>query len=212
MSNVNPALNSGAFVHSEALRQAVADRAVNEAVASSMRQAALNSGAAAGSTITARFEYRLSEDGSLQPVATQITAEAVPAISREESRRQGRNAARENTAERRQSFADLWRPRPRLSPSEEIAVFAGLADDASPFGVAPLRSQFTSSTALRNQPAWVEDENGELLEAEIIMPPSFAGFRSSFEQEQAQKRAVFLYTQADGLMGFEVDDLAGVAA
>lgn len=168
MTTLNALLNVS-FTSGEALRIAQAERGAQEVVANQLRQASTSTKFSAGTTITARYQYRVADDGSLIPLQTQISTNSQTEDARQGDRRSGRFFQR-NGNERAPTLANLVQPRARLSPTDEVALFAvrGITN--------PLRTQvLEQSTALASQPTIftpVQDENGNAVEAEVIALPS----------------------------------------
>lgn len=168
MTTLNASLNFN-FAASEAQRLAQAERNAQEVIANQLRQAATNSPFSPGTTVTARYQYRVADDGSLVPLQTQISTSVQPDDARRGDRRSGRFSQR-NSNERAPTLADLRSPRARLSPTEELALFAerSSAGQARP-QVLEQSASLSSELAL---PAQVQDENGDIVEAEVITLPS----------------------------------------
>lgn len=168
MTTLNALLNVS-FTSGEALRIAQAERGAQEVVANQLRQAAANAPFAPGTTVTARYQYRVADDGSLVPLQTQISTNVQPDDARQGDRRSGRFSQR-NSNERPQSLAGLLPPRASLSPTDELALFAvrGNTGQLRPQTLGQSTS-LSSSPAIRAQ---VQDENGDVVEAEVITLPS----------------------------------------
>lgn len=170
MTTLNSALNFN-FASSEASRLAYAERGAEEVVAAQLRQAAEQSKFTVGATITAKYQYKVAEDGSLIPLQTQVTTDAPDDALRHNGRR-NRQSLRQEFGERQPSFKDLSRPHAELSPADEIALFA----DAERFVPAPGMGQpsmqdvqeYTVVAAATTANAEVIDESGEQVEAEIL--------------------------------------------
>lgn len=128
MTTLNPALNYS-FVQGDALRVASADRGAEQLVASQLTAATLpQSKFAVGTTITARYQYKVAEDGSLLPLQTQVTTEPALEDALSGSGRRGqRQFVRDEAGERRPSFGNLSRPKPQLTPSDEVSLLASIA-------------------------------------------------------------------------------------
>jgi hypothetical protein len=171
MTTLNSALNFN-VASEQAARIAYAERGAEESVAAQLRQAAAAEPFKVGATITARYQYKVAEDGSLIPLQTQITTDV-----REEkqglannSRRNGRSSARDSS-EREPSLGDLRLPRAQISPSDEAVIFAVAGQTAdtimSDEQAATLNKTVAASTSSY---AEVVDEDGFPVQAEILTP------------------------------------------
>lgn len=174
MTSINPSINF-AVSSAEAARIAAAERGAEELVASQLRQAAEQKTFAVGSTITARYQYKVGPDGTLIPVQTQITTTAPEELNRKAGRN-GRQSLRDGLEERRPSFSDLAKPKPELSPTAESEIFAGLADEAANAAnylratLAALVNQTPASATVIEATADVRDEAGEAVDAQLLAP------------------------------------------
>lgn len=168
----NPALNLG-FAAEQAVRLAASIRGGEETIAVQLRQAAAESRLTVGTTITARYRYKVAEDGGLVPLQSQITTEAAEenlAVVADGGRRQ-RRALRGNAQGSPASFRDFIPPRPVLSPSDEASIFSALARSVLPsfaYGSFTPRVQTVASSAVAIAEA--SDETGSFVPAEIITP------------------------------------------
>ncbi len=168
MTTLNASLNFN-FAPGEAQRVAQAERNAQEVIANQLRQAAANAPFAPGTTVTARYQYRVADDGSLVPLQTQISTNVQPDDARQGDRRSGRFSQR-NSNERPQSLAGLLPPRASLSPTDEVALFAVRSSAGQTRAqVLEQSTSLSSSPAIRAQ---VQDENGDVVEAEVITLPS----------------------------------------
>lgn len=160
MTTLNTALNYS-FASAEAQRIAAAERGAEEVIANQLRQNAAREPFAVGSTITARYQYKVGQDGSLIPLSTQITTEApIDAKVTGLTARRQRYKPEDELDERRPSFGDLARPKATLNPSDEVTLFASLVDDQAEITAKP-----TSPIA-----AEVFDDLGAPVAAELIAP------------------------------------------
>lgn len=107
-----------------------------------------------GTTISARYDYRVGPNGQLVQTGTTITTRE--AQEREEQQRQ-RQAATQ-TDDRKQSFSDLAKPKAQLSPFDELALFAGQEDAAEP-GAQTITI-----------PNGAAEEDGTPIEVELLTP------------------------------------------
>jgi hypothetical protein len=165
--NLNYSALNFSFASAEAQRLAFAERGAEETVAANLRQAAQDGKYTIGATITARYQYKVAEDGTLVPTQTQITTGAPDDALTDTGRRAPRRSYRED--ERQPKFTDFLKPRALLSPSDELSIFASFAAAPTPFGI-PLRAQFSTAGFITQTTTQVTDENGETVEAELITP------------------------------------------
>jgi hypothetical protein len=166
MTTVSSALNYN-FAYAEASRIASAARGAEETVAAQLRQAAADAPFQVGSTITARYKYTVAEDGSLIPQQTRITTTAPDDATRNQNRKSQRQATRDGLDARRQSFGDLARPKPELSPTDELRLFAALEQVPSPLDLAQSAKTQPAAPVVQAK-AEVLDENGDPVEAELL--------------------------------------------
>ena len=172
MTTLNSALNYQ-FAYAESAKIAYAERGADEAIAAQIRQAAANAPYQVGSTITARYQYKVGPDGSLVPQQTQITHTAPEDDATFTGGRRQR-ANRED--ERRATLGDLARPKPELSPSDELSLFA--AAEAPHTVPVDVTDSAVPLSPIVQAKAEVLDENGESVEAELLT--------GNATQEQAQ--------------------------
>ena len=181
MTTLNAALNYG-FASSEAARIASADRGAQESIADQIKQASANSPYQVGSTITAKYQYKVGTDGSLIPQQTTITHTA--ADDENQSYNGGSRGRANRDDERRATLNDLVNPKPDLSPTDEVSLFASaVGSQAEPVDVTP-----SVSTSAPVQQAEVLDENGESVDAELITGTS----TSESEAQQPASNTSFL--------------------
>lgn len=193
MNVLNASLNFN-FASSEAARIAQAERGAQEAIANQLRQPAIYSPFAAGTTVTARYQYKVAADGSLVPLQTQITTDAPTDAGRVGDRRNGRPSQR-NNGERLATFADLLRTRVKLSPSDEVALFAvrGNAVQAREEAIQQSQTITANITAL----AQASDENGNAVEAEVI---TLRSRTEDIRQQRAQVSVAGLYARNNDIV------------
>ena len=179
MTTLNAALNYG-FASSESARIASAERGAQDSIAEQIKQASANSPYQVGSTITAKYQYKVGTDGSLIPQQTTITHTAA---EDDQSYNGGGRGRANRDDERRATLNDLVNPKPDLSPTDEVSLFASaVASQAEPVDVTPTVS------AAPVQQAEVLDENGETVDAELITNSS----TSESEAEQPANNTSFL--------------------
>lgn len=215
MTTFNPALNFN-FASAEATRLAYAERGAEDAVAAQLRQAnAEQSKFAVGSTITARYQYKVAEDGSLVPIQTQITTD-VPRDERQGLAQQGRRYPRQSLrdGERPPSFNDLATPKPLLSPSDEISIFAQLTQPVSSSvgnetlaDLPPLASLMLVATSV----AEAVDENGETVQAELLAPETPPSENRLSFTPRAQYSVATLYARNNDVV-YNMTPIAQLAA
>lgn len=182
MTITNPTLNLG-YAAEQAARLAAADRAGAESVAESLRQAA-GDGFKTGTTVTARYRYKVAEDGSFIPLQTQITTDDVAdSLSvRRDGKRNGQTQ-RQNSHDRAPKFRDYTSFRPQLSPSDEASVFSSLASAVPNFGFSSYAPKVSVRLNTNISAAEVQDETGNLVQAEVIAPKT--------ETTASEERAIF---------------------
>lgn len=207
-SVTNPAYSFG-FVSADSLRQASAERNVDDALANSIRQAAADSSLVTGTTITARYQFKVGQDGSLVPLSTQITT-AAPDAGEEEVGQGTRRGGRNN--QRFSNFTDLQKPKATLNPTEESAIFALSAQS---FAQSPiLKTQYSLSPIVSVASAAVEDESGTTVDAEIFAPvPEEAKItnNSAPYAPRAQSAVAGLYAR-NSSVGYSIEPLSHIAA
>ena len=129
-----------------------------------------------GSTITARYQYKVGPDGKLVPTQTQISTTGPEDALQSNAGRRNRQAFRDALDERRPSFGDLAKPKPELSPAAESEIFAGVADELAVAAntlratLAALVNQSTADGNLVEAKADVVDESGEAVNATLLAP------------------------------------------
>jgi hypothetical protein len=175
MTTITPSLTF-ALSAAEAARVAAAERVAEDVVANQLKQAAQQATFAVGSTITARYQYKVGADGALVPTQTQITTTGPEDALQSNVGRRNRQALREGLDERRPSFADFAKPKPELSPTAETDIFAGVADEAAVAAttlratLAALVNQTPASDRLVEANAEVSDETGAAVAATLLAP------------------------------------------
>lgn len=196
MTTLNAALNYN-FASTESNRIASGANGAQDSIAEQIKQATANSPYQVGATITAKYQYKVGEDGSLIPQQTQITHTA-PDEDAFSNSGGGRQRAYQND-DRRSSLSDLVNPKPELSPTDEVSLFATAASaQTAPIDVTP------TVNAATPQQAEVLDENGETVDAELItgnttseteaQQPTGGSFLSLLAQ-RAQTAAANLYAR-----------------
>ncbi|MFZ4540340.1 MAG: hypothetical protein ACOYNL_00840 [Rickettsiales bacterium] len=177
MTSINPSLFGLNMASAEAVRIAAAERGAEEIVAAQLRQAAEQSKFTVGATITARYQYKVGPDGSLVPQQTQVTTTAPEDETTRNQPRRSRDSLRESLEDRRPRFTDLAKPKPELSPTEELALFAAEQEGTEHHPITPLPAQL-AQLAGQTPPVQVltvitaeaSDENGDAVEAELLTP------------------------------------------
>jgi len=207
MTILGSALNYN-FASAEAARIAQAERGAQETIATQLGQAGAASPFVVGTTITARYQYKVAEDGSLVPLQTQITTDIPKDGSpTDPNRRNGRNLQRRD--ERQPTFADIARPRVSLSPSDELAVFGAFSNGGQTTQQAALQQQLAAAFSPLNITAQASDENGEPVEAEVLT------FRrentNAAEQRRAQYSVATLYARNNDVV-YNVTPISQLAA
>jgi hypothetical protein len=171
MAGLNTSLNYGA-VGAEASRLAQSQqlRVQEEAVASQLRTSFGTAMPEPGSVITAKYQYKVAADGSLYPTQTRITTEAAEPESLRDKRlgEKRRNPNREADG-RQATLANISRPRPELSPADELALFAmGAQSRLSSIGASSDNALAAVTAALVQGEG--EDAAGNPIETEILPP------------------------------------------
>lgn len=204
MTTLNAALNFG-FASTEGARIAQAERSAQEAIAARLSEAAAATPFAAGTIVTARYQYRVGVDGNLLPIETQITTTPSRDGGRVEGdRRTNRQLQRDD---RRPSIADLLRPRPSLSPSDELAVFAAI--DGRGQGAEDIaQQQGLLTNPSSTLAAEVSDETGQPVEAEVL---TFRPRGRDARQQQAQVAVASLYARNNDVV-YNVSPISQLAA
>lgn len=176
-----------------------------------------------GTTIIARFQYKVGQDGSLFPTQTDLTTETNSAelspIKRDGQRRPGNFLRQFASEQRQQTLADIAKPRPQLSPSDEIRLFAAASDNlrnplaaATDIGVA----QTVASATLFGQAV---DEQGTAVNVEILPPQGAAnneittpqGTRVLSLAARAQASVASLYARNNDVV-YNAEPLSQLAA
>ena len=175
MTTINPSLT---FIVStaQAERAAAAERQAQDVLAAQLNQAAEQAKFAIGTTITARYQYKVGLDGALIATQTQISTNAPDDALQSNAGKRNRQALREGLDERRPSFTDLAKPKPELSPKDESEIFAQVADEAAAAAnylratLAALVNQSPAADSLIEATADVRDESGAVVNATLLAP------------------------------------------
>lgn len=211
MTNLNTASLFSFAASGEAMRIATAERGAEETVAAQLRSAANNTPFPIGSTVTARYQYKVAADGSLVPTQTQVTTEVEDETVDSNGRRSQRQLYRENENQGRASFADILRPKPSLSPSDEIAIFATLNNAQIEKNEARIAALQASTP---DAPAFAEavDSDGMPVLAEILTPQTARaeGPKPAFSPS-AQFSVATLYARNNDVV-YNVTPIAQLAA
>ncbi len=174
MTSISPVL-SFVVSPSQVDRAGAAERQAEDALATQLRQVAEQGKLAVGSTITARYQYKIGPNGALIPQETQITTTVDDALQSNSGKR-NRQAFRDALDDRRPSFADLAKPKADLSPTDETEIFAGVADELASAAnqlratLAALVNQTAASDNVVEAKAEVLDESGEAVNATLLAP------------------------------------------
>lgn len=161
------------YASAEAARIAFGQRGAEDVVAAQLKQAAVEA-LKVGSIITARYRYRVGDDGALSQLQTQITADAPDDESGSgAARRDGRASFLRHPMKREPEFSDLAQPRPQLSPADELSIFAVPAQSGINRFVdrstnTPPRAGDYASLTFTDVEAI--DAKGQQITAEIIVP------------------------------------------
>lgn len=156
-----------------------------------------------GSIVTARYQYRVGPDGALLPIETRITTESADSAltnrDLEGDARPDRRALRQQRDERPQSFADIARPRPQLSPAEEVVLFAVASREEVARPRAPLGASAPASPAQGEAVA----EDGSAVDVEILTANTLIGNASDARAAiaaQAQTTVATLYARNNDIV------------
>lgn len=174
MTSISPVL-SFVVSPSQVDRAGAAERQAEDALATQLRQVAEQGKLAVGSTITARYQYKVGPNGALIPQETQVTTTVDDALQSNNGKR-NRQAFRNALDDRRPSFADLAKPKADLSPTAETEIFAGVADELASAAnqlratLAALVNQTAASDNVVEAKAEVLDESGEAVNATLLAP------------------------------------------
>jgi hypothetical protein len=174
MTSINPALS---FVVSPSLvdRAGAAERLAEDALAAQLKQAADQANLVVGTTITARYQYKVGPNGTLIKQQAEISATVDDALQSDAGKR-NRQALRDTWEDRRPTFADLAKPKADLSPAAETEIFAGVADELAQAAnqlrvtLAALVKQTAANEGLVELKAEVLDESGEEVNATLLAP------------------------------------------
>ena len=174
--------------------------------ANALRFSAAGSSLAVGSTITARYQYKVAADGALLPLTHDIIAEPPRDQARREEavdRRKQRQPGRDGLEEGRARLGYLARPRASLSPSDELAIFAALNADDRPQPAQGL-SSLAPHAKLAHTPGVVDavDENGEAIDASLLTysPGAAKDFVSPSLATRAQIQVAGLYARNNDIV------------
>ena len=214
MTTLNSALNFN-FASAEAARIAYADRGVEDTIAAQLKQAAANAQFQVGATVTARYQYKVAEDGSLVPTQTQITTTAPDDATRGGSGRKGQRQALRDGSDRRPTLGDLAKPKAELSPTDELSIFAASGEAPSPLSAQAAVQSEQDVSPSSPIAAEVLDENGQPVEAQLLR---FTGGQAAPEKPasaafsaQAQFTVAGLYARNSNV-AYTVTPLASFAA
>ena len=207
MTTLNAALNFN-FASAEASRIASAERGADDTIAAQIRQSGSDSAFQAGTTITARYQYKVAEDGSLVPTQTQITADA-PDNATQGGSRQRNRAYRED--DRKATLGDLAKPKADISPSDEVALFSG--EQAAPTVAVNAAAQqpIEAASAVVSSEAEVLDENGDPVEAELLKSNSDSASGAGTFTYRQQYAVAGLYARNSDI-AYNITPLAAFAA
>jgi len=171
MAGLSTYTNYGS-VNTEALRLAQAQqqlRGQEDAVAAQLRQTFGERVVEPGTTITAKYQYKVAADGSLYPTSTKITTEVTePESSLDKQANQKRSGSRrQNDA----TLADVTRPRPDLSPTDELALFSNSIPATRLTSIPPANNDNVSATVISaTVQGEAEGADGEKIDVEILPP------------------------------------------
>ena len=157
-------------VNTEALRVAQAQqlRGQEDAVAAQLRQTFGERVVEPGTTITAKYQYKVAADGSLYPTSAKISTEVTePESSLDKQANQKRSSSRrQNDA----TLADVTRPRPELSPSDELALFSNSIPATRLSSIPPANNNVAATVVSATVQGEAEGADGEKIDVEILPP------------------------------------------
>ena len=163
-------------VTSEAARIAQAQqlRSQEDVVAAQLRQTFGERGAEPGTTITAKYQYKVAADGSLYPTSTKITTEVTdPESSLDKQASQKRSGSRRQSSDA--SLAGVSRPRPELSPTDELSLFSDVNLATRLTSIPPANNDNVSATVVSaTVQGEAEDADGAKIDVEILPPQAQA--------------------------------------
>ena len=166
---------SYAFLNPEALRASQAQqlRGQEDAVANQLRASFGDGLAEPGTVITAKYQYRVGADGALYPIQTKITTEA--AQQPESALDKQANQKRSNDSRRQSNtLADVTRPRPELSPTDELSLFSDINLVTRLSSIPPANNNVAATVVSSTVQGEAEDANGEKVDVEILPPQAQA--------------------------------------
>lgn len=130
-----------------------------------------------GSTITARYEYKVGSDGTLYPTQTQITAEAPSGRKADDATDEKRGGNFQRTLARGRAaprFADFSPIRAVLSPLDELALYGEKAEGQAAPTPEPTQPEanFTATNAspANALSAQAAGEDGKPITVEVLPP------------------------------------------
>ncbi len=187
---------SYSYVNTEALRVAQAQqqlRGQEDAVAAQLRQTFGERAVEPGTTITAKYQYKVAADGSLYPTSTKITTEvSEPESALDKQANQKRSGSRRQSADA--TLADVTRPRPELSPSDELSLFSDVNLATRLSSIPPANNNVAATVVSATVQGEAEGADGEKIDVEILPPQAQSG--ASSEKNAANSPLVNLTARA----------------
>jgi len=150
------------------------------------------SGLKEGTSVSARTDYKVGPNGQLVPTNTTVTIGTTPDSAGLRNPRSG------VIDERPKSFSDLLKPKPALEPADEALLFAATAKQED-------ENNSPNTTILQNA---AEDENGEVLDVEVIVPGKATAPELSAQRQQAASN---LYARNNDII-YSIDPAVQFAA
>jgi hypothetical protein len=149
-------------------------RGQEDAVANQLRASFGDGLAEPGTVITANYQYRVGGDGALYPIQTNITTEAAQRPDLAQNYPDRPDSHKRSNDPRRQSnghsatLADVTRPRPELSPSDELSLFSDVNLATRLSSIPPADSNAAATVVSATMQGEAEDANGAKIDMEIL--------------------------------------------
>jgi len=173
MAGLSTSLNYSAY-SADASRLAITQqlRGQEDVVATQLRNTFGDGVPAPGTTITAKYQYKVGADGALYPIQTRITSELQePESALNKRPNERRSPNRQQAEDHSAALANISRPRPQLDPSDELALFSVASQTRlSTIGAAPDNALATVAAAIVQGEG--EDADGAPITTEILPPQS----------------------------------------
>lgn len=192
VSSISSSLNSLLATNFSGIPRYGVTPAQSPAAASAQEVKAAFGNLKPGATVSSRTDYTVSINGQLVPKSSVISV----TDATDESSQQPAFYRERQTEAKPQSFADLAKPKPILSPTEEAVLFDADAID----GDGQPRRFYDNQGA--------QDENGDAVEVEVIAPDTQP---TQTLAQQQQARVSNLYARV-GEIVYSVEPAVAFAA